>query len=164
MITSKTPWWKGSRGEWYVIAQIALFGLVFFGPSIWFGWPTWTFPHTRLGSIGSGILLLMGILLIVTGIFRLGKNLTPVPYPKEQSTLVEKGPYQLVRHPMYSGAILVAFGWALWVGGWFTIGYAIILFVFFDIKARREEEWLKEKFSDYFAYQKRVHKLIPFVY
>jgi len=164
MITSKTPWWKGSRGEWYVIAQLALFGLVFFGPSTWFGWPTWTFPHTPLGSISSGILLLMGILLILTGIFRLGRNLTAAPYPKEQSTLVEKGPYQLVRHPMYSGAILVAFGWAFWVGGWFTIAYAIILFVFFDLKARREELWLREKFPRYIEYQKRVNRLIPFLY
>jgi protein-S-isoprenylcysteine O-methyltransferase Ste14 len=31
-------------------------------------------------------------------------------YPKEQSTLVETGPYQLVRHPMYSGAIFIALG------------------------------------------------------
>lgn len=29
---SKTPWWKGTRGEWYVVAQIALIVLVFFGP------------------------------------------------------------------------------------------------------------------------------------
>jgi len=106
----------------------------------------------------------MGISLIVAGIFKLGGNLTAVPYPKEQSTLVEKGPYQLVRHPMYSGVIFAAFGWAFWVRGWFTVGYAIILFVFFDVKARREEQWLKEKFSGYVEYQKRVRKLIPFLY
>jgi protein-S-isoprenylcysteine O-methyltransferase Ste14 len=164
MIISQAPWWKGSRGEWYVFAQVALFGLVVFGPPTWFGWPTWTFPHTLLGSIGSGGLLLMGISLIVAGIFKLGGNLTAVPYPKEQSTLVEKGPYQLVRHPIYSGAIFAAFGWAFWVRGWFTVGYAIILFVFFDVKARREEQWLKEKFSGYVEYQKRVRKLIPFLY
>jgi protein-S-isoprenylcysteine O-methyltransferase Ste14 len=40
----------------------------------------------------------------------------------------------------------------------------IILFAFFDIKAWRKEQWLKEKFSGYAAYQARVRKLIPFIY
>jgi protein-S-isoprenylcysteine O-methyltransferase Ste14 len=164
MIMSQTPWWKGTRGEWYVFAQVTLFVLVVFGPRTWSGWPTWTFPYTQFGSIGSGVLLLMGVCLVVAGIFKLGANLTAVPYPKEQATLVETGPYQLGRHPMYSGAIFMAFGWAFWVHGWLTIGYALILFVFFDVKSRREEQWLKEKFSGYVAYQKRVRKLIPFVY
>ena len=161
---SQTPWWKGTRGEWYVFAQVALFVLVVFGPRTWSGWPMWTFPDTQFGSIGSGVLLLMGVCLVVAGIFELGANLTAVPYPKEQATLVETGPYQLVRHPMYSGAIFMAFGWAFWVHGWLTIGYALILFVFFDVKSGREEQWLKETFSGYVAYQKRVRKLIPFVY
>ena len=158
------PWWKGSRGEWYVIAQFVFFALVIFGPRTWSGSPAWTSPYAELGSIGGGILLLMGGLLAVAGIFGLGANLTPLPYPKDQATLVETGPYRLVRHPIYSGAILMAFGWALWVHGWLTIGYAIILFVFFDVKSRREEQWLKAKFPGYVAYQKRVRKLIPFVY
>ena len=29
---AKTPWWKGTHGEWFVVAQIALIVLVFFGP------------------------------------------------------------------------------------------------------------------------------------
>jgi protein-S-isoprenylcysteine O-methyltransferase Ste14 len=69
-----------------------------------------------------------------------------------------------VRHPIYSGLILAALGWAFWVHGWLTIGYVVVLFVFFDIKSRREERWLAEKYAGYEAYRKRVHKLIPFVY
>ena len=96
--------------------------------------------------------------------FRLGTNLTPLPYPKEKGTLVETGPYALVRHPIYSGAIFMGFGWALWVHGWLTLGYACLLLVFFDVKSRLEERWLSEKFTGYEAYQKRVRKLIPFIY
>lgn len=48
--------------------------------------------------------------------------------------------------------------------GRLTLGYAAALFIFFDIKSRREEMWLKEKYADYAAYQMRVHRLIPFIY
>ncbi len=157
-------WWKGTRGEWYVVTQIALTVLLFFGPRSYPGWSVWTAPFTWLGSIGGGVILTTGVLLFMAGIFRLGSNLTAVPYPKEQGTLVETGPYQLVRHPIYCAVLLIAFGWAFIAHGWLTLGYATIMLVFFDIKSRREERWLKDKFSAYDAYQKRVRKLIPFIY
>ena len=160
----KTSWWKGMHGEWYVVAQIVLIVLVFFGPRNLAGWPAWITPFTRLGSIAGGLILATGVLLFAVAIFRLGSNLTAVPYPKEEGTLIETGPYRLVRHPIYCGIILIAFGWALLVHGWLTLGYAFIMLVFFDIKSRREEKWLKAKYPGYEAYQKRVRKLIPFVY
>jgi protein-S-isoprenylcysteine O-methyltransferase Ste14 len=161
---SQAHWWKGTRGEWYVVTQIALILLVLFGPRNLPGWPIWISPFTWLGSIGGGVVLLAGILLFMAAIFRLGSNLTAVPYPKDQGTLVETGPYRLVRHPIYCGILLIAIGWAFLIHGWLTLGYAVIMLVFFDIKSRREERWLKEKYLDYSAYQKRVKKLIPFIY
>ncbi len=161
---SKTPWWKGARGEWYVVTQFALFALVVFGPRKWSTWPTWSSPYDHIGLIVGSVLLVIGGLLIVAGAFGLGANITPLPYPKEEAKLIETGPFRIVRHPMYGGAVIAAFGWTLFVHGWLTIGYALILFVFFDIKSRREERWLKERFSNYTEYKKRVHKLIPFVY
>ncbi len=162
---SSTPWWKGARGEWYVVAQIALLVLMFLSPRTWPGLPVWHPIFTWLGTAAGSFLLLAGVLLFIAAIFRLGPNLTPVPYPKEQGTLIETGPYRLVRHPIYSGVILGVFGWALLVHGWITLGYAIVILVFLDIKSRREEKWLQEKFQDYASYQKRVaHKLIPFLY
>jgi protein-S-isoprenylcysteine O-methyltransferase Ste14 len=161
---SQSPWWQGKRGEGYVAAQVILFLVVAFGSRTWPGLPEWTPPFTWLGAIVGGLLILIGGFLSLTGILRLGPNLTPLPYPKDDATFVETGPYRLVRHPIYSGLIFAAFGWALWVNGWLTLGYALLLFVFFDLKSRREEGWLREKFAEYEAYQKRVRKLIPFVY
>jgi len=161
---TKTPWWQGKRGEWYVVLQAGLLILVAIGPCTWPGLPAWSPGWSRLGTIGGGLLFLAGALLAVAGAVNLGRNLTPLPRPKDDATLVVVGAYRLVRHPIYSGLAAMAFGWGLWVNSWPTLGYALLLFVFFDCKSRREERWLREKFPEYAAYQRRVRKLIPFVY
>ena len=159
-----SSWWKGHRGEWYVIIQIGIFALVIFGPRTISDLHPWTSPYAQTCSIIGVALLLTGAALILAGFLKLGKNLTPLPYPKEHAALIETGPYRIVRHPIYSGGIIMAFGWALWINGWLTIVYAAILLIFLDIKSRREEQWLKDKFADYAQYQERVRKLIPFLY
>jgi protein-S-isoprenylcysteine O-methyltransferase Ste14 len=161
---SKNPWWKGKHGEWYVVAQMGLFFILFFGPRSWWGWPTWTFSASKPASVVGSVFLLLGSLLFISGILRLGTNLSALPYPKPDSILIETGPYRIVRHPIYSGAILLAFGWALWIHSWLAIDTALVIFVFFDLKSRREETWLKEKYPGYVAYQQRVRKLVPLIY
>jgi protein-S-isoprenylcysteine O-methyltransferase Ste14 len=158
------PWWRGSRGEWFVVIQAGLFLLVLFGPRDWSGLPSWTAPYSRLGSISGGAFMAAGFVLALGGTFSLGKNLTPLPHPKSDTTLVVTGAYRLVRHPIYSGIIFILLGWGLWLNSIIVIGYALIFFLFFDIKSRREEVWLVERFPEYAGYRKRVRKLIPFVY
>jgi protein-S-isoprenylcysteine O-methyltransferase Ste14 len=70
----------------------------------------------------------------------------------------------MARHPIYTGIILAGLGWALFHTNLVTLALAVVLFVFFDIKSRREERMLLRKFPDYAAYRQRVKKLIPFVY
>lgn len=161
---TQSSWWKGVRGEWYVIAQGGLFLLVVFGPRTWHGLPGWSVPSMWFGSVTGSISLILGGVLSTMGSLKLGANLTALPYPKDGSILIEVGPYRWVRHPIYGGVILAAFGWGLWVHSWLTLGYALILLIFLDIKSRREEQWLRDIFPDYINYQKRVRKLIPFIY
>jgi protein-S-isoprenylcysteine O-methyltransferase Ste14 len=157
-------WWKGTRGEWYVVLQILLFAMVAFGPRQGGGWPEWPGPLARAASIAGVGLMVVGAALLGFAFVGLGKNLTPLPYPKAEGHLVQTGAYGLVRHPIYSGGIMVALGWALWVHGALTVGYTVALFLFLDVKSRREERWLAAKFPDYADYRRRVRKLIPFVY
>ncbi len=159
-----TPWWKGARGEWYVVGQILLIALVAIGPRTIGGWPGAGMPLAGvLLPLGVGLILVGGYFFLA-GIVRLGPNLTPLPVPREGSTFVEQGPYALVRHPIYGGGLMGALGWALVRDSWLTLGYVAILFVFFDVKSRHEERWLMAKFPGYPEYQRRVRRLLPFIY
>jgi protein-S-isoprenylcysteine O-methyltransferase Ste14 len=60
--------------------------------------------------------------------------------------------------------LLAALAWLLIFPGIYILIYAIGLFFLFDVKARREEVWLVERFPDYRDYQRRVKKLIPAIY
>ena len=154
----------GARGEWYLVVQAILFLLFIFGPHRCQWLADWQPPFTWIGSLAGVLLLLTGSILALFGALSLGRNLTPLPHPKAGGTLIENGAYRLVRHPIYSGIIFMAFGWGLWLNSWLSIGYAILLFAFFDIKSRFEESLLSERFPQYAAYKDRVRKLLPFIY
>lgn len=164
MAPERTPWWRGARGEWYVVLQLLLLALVLLGPATLGTGPAWP------SSIAPGLLVLglvlvgAGLLLAAAGVLQLGRNLSPLPVPKSGAGLVTTGPYRLVRHPIYGGLILLAFGWALAFGGWLTFGSAIALFVLLERKAAREERRLLERFAEYGAYRRRTRKLLPFVF
>ena len=159
-----TTWWRGPRGEWYVVAQFVLFGLVAFGPRALEGAQPWPAPIAGVAVWIGAALMTGGGLILLAAARRLGRSLTALPAPKPDSSFVEEGPYALVRHPIYSGVLLAALGWALVVQGTLTLGYAAVLAVLLDRKAAREERWLIERYPAYQDYRRRVRKLIPFVY
>jgi protein-S-isoprenylcysteine O-methyltransferase Ste14 len=158
-------WRNNSRGEYLVLLQGALltaFTIL----------PVYQLPGLKIQSTHllyiiwfmASILGLSALILIVKGLIDLGKNLTPLPYPIDNGELVQTGIYRIVRHPLYSGLILAAFGWTLWQMSLSHLIATAILLIFFDIKANREETWLTQKYPDYLEYRQRVKKIIPGIY
>ena len=145
-----------------MVVQAVLIGLILFGPQ---GSPLISSEPlaTILQSCGIAIGLLACLIMTIAAI-NLGANLTPLPCPKDNAVLIQTGFYQYVRHPIYFGVLLAAVAWLLIFPGIYILLYSICLFLLFDIKARREEVWLIERFPSYREYQTRVKKLIPGVY
>ena len=83
------PWWRGPRGEWYVVAQLVLMALVLFGPRTPAGLPAWPAPVAQIARVVGILFMIAGACFLFFGIFRLGPSLTPLPYPREKAKLIE---------------------------------------------------------------------------
>jgi protein-S-isoprenylcysteine O-methyltransferase Ste14 len=154
----------GRRGEGWVAAQLVLIAAVLLSPLVAHSRPHGYAPAEY--AVG-GVLLALGLLLLVAAGLELGSSLTPLPAPRTDPTLslVTNGPYARARHPMYGAAILFALGWAIVFDSIAGLAFAVALAVLLDLKARREELWLTERYPAYETYRQRTrHRLLPFVY
>jgi protein-S-isoprenylcysteine O-methyltransferase Ste14 len=151
----------GPRGEGWVAIQAVMFVLLALAGT---AGPAWGEPWLAAGRLAGAVLAGTGLVVAVLGMVGLRENLTAVPRPVEGGRLVESGIFGLVRHPIYTGIIAAAFGWGLVTASPPALVVALGLGFFFDLKSRREEAWLLAAYPAYGDYQRRVRKLIPFVY
>lgn len=93
----------------------------------------------------------------------LGKLWSPGIVSKENQTVVETGPYGLVRHPIYSGALLAAFATAAIWGTLAEMVGAVLMSAAWYWKAWEEEKLLRQELGTaaYDDYAARVSMLIP---
>lgn len=152
----------GRRGEGWFGLQVVFLAAVA-GAGFLLG-PDWN-GLLRMATTLIGIALLAaGIALGILGIRELDVSLTPLPHPTDDGRLVEHGIYRRIRHPIYVGVLLSALGWALLTASIVALVLAIGLAVLLDLKARREEAWLDERYPDYAAYARRTRRFVPGIY
>jgi protein-S-isoprenylcysteine O-methyltransferase Ste14 len=155
----------GHRGEYWVLLQgLLLLALVLVPKQ-----PIADFiPISQTGKTMAraiaGVLGGIGMIAVLRGIIDLGKNLTPLPYPRSEGQLVQAGIYGWVRHPLYSGLILLTLAWSCFTLSWSQLLISLILALILNAKASREEQWLTEKYPEYSSYCQQVKKLIPWLY
>jgi protein-S-isoprenylcysteine O-methyltransferase Ste14 len=102
-----------------------------------------------------------GWAVLLVALVNLGRSLTPLPIPREHATLKTNGLYRLVRHPVYSGVLAIAFGAATASGSLVKLGLALALLALFTGKARWEEELLHERYAGYADYAARTPRFLP---
>lgn len=138
-----------------VIAQIALIWLVITPVSRLFQ------PNSSSAIVGL-ILLAAGILIFVWAVVSLSlKNLTAMPEPVQNGKLVERGPYEYVRHPMYTALIVSSLGAVIGHGSVLKAIFLLLLVVVLWVKIQREEGFLIVKYPGYACYTARTKKLLP---
>ncbi len=120
--------------------------------------PDWAF------YVGIAVMLI-GILIRQWSIAILGRYFSGVIGTQEGQKVVESGPYQFVRHPSYTGALLIEVGIGLALQSWGAVMVIAVIFaVVYGHRMIVEEKVLVANLGDSYAdYMKRTKRLIPFL-
>jgi protein-S-isoprenylcysteine O-methyltransferase Ste14 len=125
-----------------------------------YGWsavPQWL-------SIAADLAVVIG-LYIIFRVFKANSFTSATIEVKEEQKVVTTGPYGIVRHPMYSGALLIFIFTPLALDSYFGIIFGVALILIMAIRAVEEEKYLKENLAGYKDYcAKTRYRLIPFVW
>ncbi len=141
-----------ARGDRWVVAQFVLMALVLAAGWLPPGWPglaDWVLP--AVGAVCS----LLGALVAVWALRTLELAATPFPRPREGGRLIDTGPYEYVRHPIYSAGLLFFAGYALATSPAAFVPLVALLVLWWN-KAALEEELLERRYPEYRDYRARV--------
>jgi len=152
------------NGATYVLIQAGLLGILFLGPTDWWGILSLSQIVSEILKMIALILFPLGVLIAIVAAIQLKRNLTPLPMPVEHGELIQTGLYAYVRHPIYLGVILMALAWFLHTQAVLTLVEFIAVMIFFEVKSRQEEYWMRQVYPEYAEYQRRTAKLVPRVY
>ncbi len=110
------------------------------------------------------VFYLMGLATAVLGRIQLGKNWFDIEDTRvaPEQLLVNYGIYRFIRHPIYTGDILLLIGLELALNSWLVLGIFLII-PFVIRQALVEEALLAEKLPGYNEYRSKVKRFVPFV-
>jgi protein-S-isoprenylcysteine O-methyltransferase Ste14 len=121
------------------------------------GWPGAVVGAGAVAAAG-------GALLGLWSARTMGESLSPMPTPRPGAGLVDRGPYGVVRHPIYTAVIMVAVGWSLAMSSWLAAAGAALLASWLWAKSGHEERLLRASLEGYADYARRVpRRFLPFL-
>ena len=101
-------------------------------------------------------LIILSLILIIFSVKDLGKSLSPMPRPKENSKLITNGIYSAIRHPMYYSLIIISYSLFIKSFTIYNLILSILLTFIISNKIKIEEEYLTKKFHNYISYKNEV--------
>lgn len=120
-------------------------------------WP----PTAATGAL-SDLLAIPGLAVTLWARAALGRNWSAAVTFKQDHELIQRGPYAYVRHPIYSGLLLMLLGTAVASGRLRSFVFVGVWFPLLAIKAHFEEQLMVRHFPEaYPDYRRRVKALIP---
>jgi protein-S-isoprenylcysteine O-methyltransferase Ste14 len=135
-------------------------------PILWIATPVLAFADYEVhagalvaGTLGIGI----GLWVLHRSHVDLGTNWSNTLELRQDHTLVTRGVYRRIRHPMYSALFLHSAGQALVLPNWIAGPSFLAAFtLIFTTRLRREEKMMQDEFgADYTAYMERTKRLVP---
>lgn len=119
----------------------------------------WATPRI-VELVGTG-LFAAGVVVALLAALVLGSALTATPEPRADDRLRTDGLYTHVRHPIYSGVLLIVAGVVVRSGSARILALGACTVGFFHLKARWEERRLEARYPEYGAYRDRTPRFVP---
>jgi protein-S-isoprenylcysteine O-methyltransferase Ste14 len=140
-------------------------GWMFFSGRRWGPLYTMILPQSAETAWLGAAICVLGLVVTLWARWTLGGNWSSSVTFKQGHELVERGPYRFVRHPIYSGLLLMFLALALRIGDAGSFVALALCFFGFWIKLRMEEALMLRHFpGQYPAYRARVKALVPFLF
>jgi protein-S-isoprenylcysteine O-methyltransferase Ste14 len=147
-----------------------VFRVMFFGAILL--WPIGRAMFPAAGIAGAWLVPLgtvlgwLGLLLRWWSFVSLGKYFTVTVRTSEDQPVVQRGPYRVLRHPSYTGLLLVFSGGGLIAGNWVSAaGAGAVVLVALIYRLRIEERALEEAVGGrYQQFAANRARLVPFVW
>jgi protein-S-isoprenylcysteine O-methyltransferase Ste14 len=158
VVLGKTPgpWWD----HWF--ERLGPAGLAAW-PVVWL-WAALGGAPLRTGAAAAlGIAVMaVGALVAAVSIFAMGRAWRIGIDPENRSELAEGGPYRWIRHPIYSGMLVLLIGNAILVPHPAIAVMALLTVLGITYQARREEQYLLGAFGERYArYLGRTGRFFP---
>jgi protein-S-isoprenylcysteine O-methyltransferase Ste14 len=159
---------KNQSSGWQILYTVILVMGVYliFAKHIGISWLDRQLFAVTVPVVVAGLLVvLMGVAFSIWARLMLGDNWSNRVTVKEDHTLVQSGPYRIVRHPIYSGILLGMLGSALQRGEVRSFVGLMICGFSFWLKTRAEEQFMVQTFGEkYMQYRRKVKALAPFIF
>lgn len=125
-----------------------------------FGWSSMPGGVSVIGDGLFAVGIVLAVLVVVQNSYAAG-NITV----EEEQRVVSTGPYGVVRHPMYSFALLATVGCPLALGSWAAMGFLVPAVLALVLRIRDEERMLAQELDGYRAYMSTTRfRLIPYAW
>jgi protein-S-isoprenylcysteine O-methyltransferase Ste14 len=163
--TSRSTGRIKDRGSLLILLPIVV------ASSWWAMWYGEVHPHTMLGGApwlktAGLVLLILGLAIRWTAILTLGTTFSTNVAIHAAQTLRTKGPYRWVRHPSYTGMLVIFAAIGLYQRNWISLAVVLILpTAALLYRIHVEEMALTEAFGDqYHEYSRATKRLLPGIY
>jgi len=125
-----------------------------------FGWSSVPTAISLAGDVMVAVGLGMAMLVVIQN----GYAASTITVESGQK-LVSTGLYALVRHPMYTGNIIMMLGTPLALGSYWGLVFVIPLLLGLAVRIGDEEELLNQELDGYRDYAQKVHyRLVPYLW
>ena len=152
---------KGILNEIAGLAKLFFSGLVLHIPEF-IPFKYFSYKQFFLTQIAGLLIISFGVFICIWARECLSQNWSGKVIIQREHALIKNGPYKIIRHPIYSGVLIMMFGSSIIIGN--ILGFIWVLFCFIGLyrKSKQEEDLLEKEFGkDYNEYKMDTKMIIP---